>query len=215
MKNLSSQQLRHVVRAVFVVGFAAAQPGVHAADYDVLVNTSSLVGNAAGPFSLDFQLNDGSGLGNNNNRVSIGNFSLANGSLSGAATLVGGASGSLLEGGFVISDSSAFNSYTHAFTPGATLSFRISLTTTAEPGSTSDTFSFGLLDKTQANIPTTGPGDSLLSIELSNASPSPVIASSTSIPIAVTAVSVPEPSQVGLTLLGLIAGGACLRRRRP
>jgi hypothetical protein len=54
--------------------------------YDVSIDTSPLVGNAAAPFSLDFQFIDGSGIDDGNNIVSLGNFDFGAGGGTGSPT---------------------------------------------------------------------------------------------------------------------------------
>jgi hypothetical protein len=58
-------------------------------NYHVTVATSPLIGHPAGPFSLDFQLTDGSGLGDANNTATISNLSYGGGAATGSATLSG------------------------------------------------------------------------------------------------------------------------------
>src|SRR3974377_1196092 len=75
--------------------FTAQTGGASTIQYYVDINTASLVGNPSGPFSLDFQLNDGSGLGDANNTATINNFTFGTGSATGTANLAGGAAGNL------------------------------------------------------------------------------------------------------------------------
>src|SRR5438876_718777 len=63
--------------------------------FHVDVNTAPLVGNSAGPFSLDFQLIDGSGTLAVPNTVTLSNFTYGGGGAVGLPTLSPGATGSL------------------------------------------------------------------------------------------------------------------------
>lgn len=192
--------------------------------YDITINTSSLIGHAAGPFYLDFQLTDGSGMGDANNHATLSNFTFGGGSAFGAPTLVGGATGSL--GSSVsLTDSAFFSEFYQGFTPGASLHFKLTLTNAPEIPAP-DTFSFAILDSDLFNLPTLAPGtDAFLTIELANPGPQVTVYASNpnlapfaggpalAIP-APTIVPVPEPSTytafAALALLGL----AGLRRLR-
>src|SRR5260370_28684447 len=91
--------------------------------YDVSLNTSPLIGHAAGPFSLGFQLNDGSGAGDANNTAILSAFQFGvGGSALGTPVLAGGATGSLASG-VTITDSSFFNAFSQQFNPGSLLQF--------------------------------------------------------------------------------------------
>src|SRR4051794_1059710 len=70
-------------------------PARSAGIYDISLNTASLIGHIAGPFSLDFQLIDGAGTGDANNTAQLTDFSFNTGSAAGLPVLLGGASGSL------------------------------------------------------------------------------------------------------------------------
>src|SRR6516165_9212479 len=75
--------------------------------YDITMNTTPLIGHSAGPFSVEFQLNDGNGTGDSNNTASLTNFVLNGGVALGSPTLTGGATGDLASG-FSLIDSSFF-----------------------------------------------------------------------------------------------------------
>jgi hypothetical protein len=190
----------------------AAQTGNAAtAIYHVDVNTSALVGNASGPFSLDFQLNDGSGTGDGNNTATLNNFTFGSGSASGGPTFFGGASGNLSTG-VTLTDTSAFNELFQAFTTGNTLSFDLTLTQNSDVGPTPDAFVFGILDNTLYNIPTTGVGDSYLFVNL-GASPTLTTGSSLSPSVSINVTAVPEPGSLTWFSTGLMIFGF-LRRVR-
>ena len=127
--------------------------------FEVLVNTAPLVGNAAGPFALDFQLN-----GSGPNTVVVSNFNFGGGAAAGTAVASNGAAGTLGTAVTLSDSSSFFNELYQPFTPGSTLSFFVSMTTTVTP--TPDAFSFAILDGSLFNIPTTGLGDSLLLVNI-------------------------------------------------
>lgn len=115
-------------------------------------DTSALIGHVAGPFSLNFQLNDGAGVGDGNNTATIDNFNFGAGGPSGLPVLVGGASGDL--GSVVtITDTSFLNIFTQGFTAGAVLGFRLTLSTNVS-GFVPDQFSMAILDSTGFEIPT-------------------------------------------------------------
>src|SRR5207245_11083515 len=79
--------------------------------YNVSLNTSPLIGHAAGPFSLGFQFNDGIGTGDANNTAVLSAFQFGvGGSAAGVPTLFGGATGSLASG-VTLTDSSFFYAF--------------------------------------------------------------------------------------------------------
>ena len=61
--------------------------------FEVDINTSPLLNNLNGPFSLDFQLNPGTGAATNT--VNLTNFAFTAGSATGSPSLSGNATGSL------------------------------------------------------------------------------------------------------------------------
>src|SRR4051794_35003845 len=63
--------------------------------YDVSLNTAALIGHAAGPFSVAFQLTDGNGVGDANNVAIIDNLQFGSGGPLGLPLRVGGAVGDL------------------------------------------------------------------------------------------------------------------------
>jgi hypothetical protein len=178
--------------------------------YHVDVNTAALMGDAAGPFSLDFQLNDGSGTGDGNNTATISNFTFGGGGATGSASLLGGATGDLTSG-VTLTDNTPFNEFYQGFTAGGTLGFDVSLTLNPDAGLTPDAFVFAILDNNLMNIPTTGSGDSLLLINIGGAAPAIQTGASIS-PAGVSVTVVPEPSALAYAALGLAL--ACVRARR-
>jgi hypothetical protein len=132
--------------------------GIAAADvtYNVALDTSALVGHPAGPFSIGFQLTDGSGTGDGNNTVKISNVQFGGGgAAAGAPALVGGAAGSLAAG-VTLRDTVFLNSFAQSFMPGNLLTFQLSLTSSIDNGAIPDQFSFSLLDHNGVEIPTAG-----------------------------------------------------------
>ena len=85
--------------------------------YRVSVDTSLLTAHPAGPFYLDFQLNDGSGLGDGNNTAMLTNFNFGGGSATGAGTSFGDVSGDLYSG-VTQADSTPLNKFYQGFNPG-------------------------------------------------------------------------------------------------
>ncbi len=142
------------MRLLFTLGVLLLAAGTSRAT--IIINftfdTTALIGHTAGPFSLNFQLNDGSGIGDANNTATIDNFNFGAGAPTGLPFLVGGAAGDL--GSTVtITDSSFLNIFTQGFTAGAVLGFRLTLTTNVA-GFVPDQFSMAILDSGGFEIPT-------------------------------------------------------------
>ncbi|HTI70205.1 MAG TPA: NF038129 family PEP-CTERM protein [Candidatus Limnocylindria bacterium] len=204
-----------LARSAGIIVGAAALFSVSAAaatfEYDISVDTSSLIANPSAPFSLDFQLNDGDSTGNGNNTAILSGFTFGGGSASGGASVFGGATGTLASQ-ISITDTAAFNELYEAFTAGSLLTFHLSVTHNANSGETPDSFSFAVLDKDLANIPTTGLANTLVSIDLTPGTPT--VLTGASGPVTVTVTPVPEPADaaiVGTILAGLFA---CWRARK-
>jgi MYXO-CTERM domain-containing protein len=187
--------------------------------FTVSLNTAPLVGSPNGPFSLDFQLNDGSGTNDANNTATLSNFSFGGGSAAGSPTLIGGASGDIATTA-TITDSDFLNELTEGVTPGNTLSFDVNLTTNMDAGGTPDEFSFALLD-VNGNIPTAGGGFFVI-VDLDSATPTvqtftaqDPYAAIGSPQITIAGQTVPEPSPAWFAASALLLGIALRTRRRP
>jgi len=186
--------------------------------YDIAMNTIPLIGHSAGPFSVEFQLNDGSGTGDGNNTAILSDFMFNGGAPVGSPTLNGSANGDLTSG-VTMTDSSFFNQFIQGFLPGGTLSFQLSLSTNIDSGGTPDEFSFAILDKTGTELPTLAPGffDVFVEIDIASANPAVLTfgtdtsripagggpAINTAAPVATPAV--PEPGTILLFPTSLVA----------
>ena len=205
-----------LLRALGVLAAFALSAAANAAplNFNVWIDTSSLVGNPAGPFSLDFQLNDGSTLGDGNNWASLTNFQFGGGAALGSATTFGGASGDLLSGVILNDSDTLLNEFYQTFTAGSWLSFNLSLTTNVDAGDTPDLFSFAILDVNLMNLATQSLNqDAFLQVTLDGAAPT--IATFASADQSIGAPSVPDTLNCGIWVGGLVALGAIVRRRYP
>jgi hypothetical protein len=146
-------------------------PVCRADRFHVTVDTSVLIGHSAGPFFIDFQLNDGRGVGDENHTATIDNFSFAGGSTADTPLpAIGGVSGSLSTS-LKITDSEFLNQFTQQFTPGGMLSFDVDLTTGLNTTSAAVGFSFAILDRTLAPLPTVGLADALVFVNVDAENP--------------------------------------------
>ena len=135
----------------------------------VSLDTTPLIGHPAAPFSINFQLNDGSGTGDSNNTAAIDAFDFGGGSATPGTTLVGGASGDLLSG-IKITDSGFLNLFTQGFVPGAQLRFSLLLSANGDTGGTPDQFSFAILDSSGFELPYLSVFNAALVINIQDAS---------------------------------------------
>lgn len=124
--------------------------------YNVSLNTAALIGDVAGPFSVAFQLTDGSFFGDGNNTVQIDNFQFGGGeAVPDTAVTLGNAVGDL-SSSVTLNDSSFLNFLIQQFTPGDVLSFAVNATANVDSGGGVDQFTFSILDNTGQEIPTEG-----------------------------------------------------------
>lgn len=174
--------------------------------YNVSIPTDIL--NTAGnsPYSLDFQLTDGSGLGDANNTVTITGFN------------VGVPDQSLTDNAFFTDDTVSF---TPNPSPGSTLNFLVTTTNNAdtEPGASPDEFSFYINDNTSLPTSTTDPtfANSLFTIDLGGTSPVVTVYNGAGAYAGLNPQVnlVPESSSlVCLSLGGLLVGGLIFGSRR-
>jgi hypothetical protein len=203
-----------------ILSLCAAAVMAQAGAINVSLDTSLLIGDSSGPFSIGFELADGSGTGDGNNAVAISNFLFGSGGATGAPSTFGSAGGDL-SSSVLLTDLSVFNVFTQTFLPGSALSFTVNFTNNIDSGSP-DEFIFAILDNTQTPIPTTG-GIALLEIDFDSASPTvqtfagdPTQYMGTGEPgIALPdPVLTPEPSTFGLGAFSLAALAGALWRRR-
>jgi hypothetical protein len=146
----------HTKSLLFTVGIFCFAPSAVQAEiisYDISMNTAPLIGHAAAPFSLEFQLIDGNGTGDANNTAVLSNFTFSGGMPVGAPSLVGEATGDA-RSSISITDSSFFNQFIQQFTPGSELGFHLSLTTNVDAGGVPDQFTFSILDSSGSELPT-------------------------------------------------------------
>jgi hypothetical protein len=191
----------------------------------VSLETSPLVGSAAGPFALDFTLIQGNGDAGNTTVV-VSDFHFDAAQPPSTPSLTGGAAGDLASG-VTLTDSAFFSDFFQAFTPGAALAFTVTLTS-SDAGSIPDGFAFSILDGMGFPIPTlAADGGSLLTVEVRGTTTPDDIATFatdpafTSIDLAAPTVeiaAVPEPSTLAMTGSALLVGlgyGRWRRRRAP
>lgn len=129
----------------------------------VNLDTTALMSGTTGPYYIEFQFIDGDGA--NNNYAYLGNFDFGGGSAMGSPTLGGGVMGSL-GSGITMLDTGFFNFFYEEFTPGNFLSFIVTLTDNYFAPNIPDQFSFAILNGALNEVPTQGPGNELISVDL-------------------------------------------------
>ncbi len=191
----------------------------------VTVNTNVISGLAG--YAIAFSFQDGSGLvpGDSNNTATLSNFNFGGGSSAGSPVLLGGASGSL-SAGVVLADSDFSSLFVQGFTPGASLSFILDLTTNADASLIPDFFGFGILFN-GTPLPTLDDlgGDNLLYVNIDSASLAFGFATVAVSPVALDAPvlsappppppgpgQLPEPGSLPLLLAGLAGLFGVVRR---
>jgi hypothetical protein len=133
----------------------------------VTLETSSLIGGLGSPYTIDLQLIDGSGSGNNNNQVVLSSFDFGGGSVDSSPVFsTGGVSTQTGPFGVTLADSSFFNEIQLPVTFGSVLSFRLDATANADSAGP-DSFTFAILDSNGNEIPTTAASgfDSVLEVD--------------------------------------------------
>ena len=189
---------------------------------DIITGSVSLDTSAlSGPFELAFIFTDGSGTGDANNTVTLGNFLFGAGGSAGtvdASLSFGGESGDLTSGVSLI-DSFFLNIFASSFTPGSLLSFDFGLTTNVDAGGTPDQFSLVLLQADGSVVNTEDPSgaNSLLTVNLDSAHPAISTFASDLTPAAIVTESTaaPEPPSLLLLAIGLAAALWSARTRSP
>lgn len=145
--------------------------------YNVSLDTGVLAVHPAGPFSIAFQLADGSFTGDGNNAAILEDFDFGvGGSATGTPSLMGGAFGSLSTS-VTLTDATPINFFSQTFTPGDRLSFSLFMTTNLDGGPLPDQFIFYILDNTGNPIPTTAGEyfDALIAFTIDSDNPSPQV----------------------------------------
>ncbi len=217
----------HCLLTLALLGIVAAASPADAVTYNFYMDTAPLVGEVAGPFSLEFQLNDGSGTGDGLNPATLSDFNFGGGATAGAPSLIGGATGDASTS-ISITESSFFNQFIQPFTPGSELDFQLSLSTNVQPGPVPDQFTFSILDSTGSELPTLSFFDVFVEIDIDSGNPSvltfPTDTTQTPVaggppidiaaPIATLAGTVPEPESGLLLMTALGCMLPVMRRRR-
>jgi hypothetical protein len=143
--------------------------------YNVSLDTAPLADHPAGPFSIAFQLADGSFTGDGNNAAILLNFDFGVGGFAvGSPNLVGSASGSLSTG-VTLTDASPVNFFSQTFNPGGKLSFELFLTTNLDEGALPDQFIVYILDSAGYPIPTSAGEffDAFVAVSIDSENPVP------------------------------------------
>jgi hypothetical protein len=203
--------------AIMLLALAFSRPARADAIFNVTLDTAALTA-SGDPFAMFFQLTDGNGV--NDNTVTLRDFTLGGGALVPGTTLLdGGASGDLAAG-VTLTDSSFFTLFMQGFTPGAELSFLVTLTTSVPAGGFApDAFGFSLLDAFGVPVPTLDPllADTLLTITIDGVAPT-VTASGADPERTALVVGAPEatpvPEPATIWLIGMGASALAWRRRR-
>ena len=184
----------------------------------VTIDTSALGALAGGPFSLAFELADGSGTGDGNNAVVLSDFQFGSGNPVGSPLIFGSGFGDL-SSAVTLTDADAASVFVQTFAPGSALSFLLSFTTNVDAG-TPDEFVFSILDNTFTPIPTSSsnPLSPFLVIDIDSDNPTiqTFNADAADIPAPIVvdpASAVPEPSSAALMMIPL-AGLAWASRRK-
>ena len=156
--------------------YQATAWGSSTSSYDVVIDTSPLVGHPAGPFSIFLGFTDGSGIGSMRASITVTNVNFGGGSLVGESPMIFGAASGDLMTGVEITDASFLSLFSQGFTAGNTLRFTVSLNTAGDDSEIPDRLSFYILDSSARPIPTLAPaGDFLFAIDVRPAGGSPEV----------------------------------------
>lgn len=190
-------------------------------------------GSTAGPFSLAFQLVQGSQAGQNTATIDYFNFGSGGSAGLGCPAAFGGvctfgdASGHI-GSSVLLGATQPFNALVETFTPGTSLFFQVDLTTNVDTGGVPDAFAFSILDSGGGSIPTLDPSgaDTLLTVNIDSVTPS-IAAYGTdpsrltnggtgvSLTLGAPAIAeVPEPSTLAMFGSSVLFGLAGAVRRR-
>ena len=120
--------------------------------YTFDLDTTPLMGQISGPFSLAFGLSDGSGLGDGNNYAILSNFYFGGGSPIGSPLTFGTAFGDLTTS-VILSDASGTALFQQNIVVGTRLQLLLQLSDNPELGGSFDVFTFSILDNTGTPIP--------------------------------------------------------------
>jgi hypothetical protein len=180
---------------------------------------------SATPYSLAFQLADGNATGDGNNSAVLSNFQFGTGGPTGSPLLIGGAVGDL-SSTVTLTDSGLANIFIQPYIAGATLQFRLTLTTNVDGGGTPDEFIFSILDNTLTPIPSASasPLGPFLVVDLDSANPSVTtfggdptslygFIAAPQVTVGSPVSSVPEPTSAALCVIPLICLAWILKRR--
>lgn len=169
--------------------------------YNVSLDTSSLLSSSSGPFSLDFQFSDGSGVGSGLNWATLSNFQFGGGSAVGTPTLWGDATGDLGSTVTLGTSDAMLNEFYQEFIPGTLLSFNLTLTTNTPWAGASDLFSFSILDGSLASLLTDSPNGALVEVSLSDLGATTATFGSSDNGLSAPSITaIPEPATYGLFL---------------
>jgi hypothetical protein len=184
--------------------------------YSVTLNLSSLNLASGGPFSLDFQLNTGSG--NVTNSVTLSNFVFTGGTATGTPVTFGSESGTLATD-LILTNAGSGSEFTEALSSGITqISFSVSQTPNSEVVTSgtpvNDEFVVDIQDSNFSNVPTTDPSgaNTLVESALNETATGTSIAGHVN-EFSLAVVATPEPSSYAMLIGGLVTLGVMLRRR--
>jgi hypothetical protein len=203
---------RSIIRILYASSFVLlllllAQTSARADEFTATIDTSSLIGNPAGPYQVGFALiNTGSTTPDPLDTATVSDITFGGGTGGAVDTnpdfTLGGSSGTLATG-FSLVDSAPIDGISAFFTPGASVSFDVTITT-PDPV---DEFIFVIFNGAGQEIATTDPDDFLVV-----ATP---VAGAVVTPTDYSIVTTPEPGSLLLLSCGLIAVlGLGLMRKR-